>query len=69
MDWLEGGNRRGEDGIRQGHGQDTTAGAGEGMGNIVVLRYHRLGLRHGGQTLEWFCVVQMSMTEMTVFTG
>ena len=35
--------------IRQGHGQHAAASAGEGVGDIVVLREHGLGVRHGGQ--------------------
>jgi hypothetical protein len=35
--------------LRQGHGQDTAAGAGKSVGDIVVLRKDGLGVRHGGQ--------------------
>lgn len=32
-------------GVRQGHGEDAAARAGEGMGDVVILRDG--GLRHG----------------------
>lgn len=31
---------------RQGHGQDATTGAGEGVGDVVILGDDGLGLRH-----------------------
>lgn len=37
----------GERGVREDHGQDAASGAGEGVGDIVVLGYHGLG-RGGG---------------------
>ncbi len=38
-----------DDCLRQGHGEDAAAGAGEGVGDIVVLREDGLGERHGGR--------------------
>ena len=37
------------DDVRQDHGEDAPARAGEGMRDVVVLRDDGLGVRHGGR--------------------
>jgi hypothetical protein len=34
---------------REGHGQDAAASTGEGVGDIVILREHGLGVGHSGR--------------------
>ena len=40
---VEQGAARAADGIRQDHGQDAAAGAGEGVGDVVILGNGGLG--------------------------